>query len=97
MKVYYDPQLFPDAPEYCVAESVEFIQSNTNQIVIESKEDEETWGEIKDNPDGFFEYVESEIYESLDEELKAEYANWTVCSDDLLEHEFVITRPYRDR
>lgn len=96
MKIYYNPDTFPNAPEECVIEGVEFIQSNINQIVIESIEDEENWEEIRDNPDGFIEYVESEIYESLDDELQEEYANWAIERGDIIEHEFIITRPYRD-
>ena len=51
MKIYYNTQMYPEAPEYCVVENVAFIQSNVNQIVIESKEDEESWEEIRYNPD----------------------------------------------
>lgn len=94
MRVYYNPETFPNAPEVCVVESVEFIRSDVNQIVIENKEDEEVWEEVRYNPDGFFEYVEQEIYESFDEELQEEYANWTMGSSDIIEHEFVITRLY---
>ena len=96
MKIYYDAQMYPEAPEYCVVENVVFIQSNINQIVIESKEDEENWEEIRYNPDGFLEYAESVIYEAFDNELKAEYANQTMGSSDVIEHEFVITRTYKN-
>lgn len=96
MKIYYNPSAFPNAPEECIVESVEFIHSDINQIVIESKEDEEIWEEIRYNPDGFLEYVESEIYESFDNELKEEYANWMIGSSVVIEHEFIITRPYRN-
>jgi len=94
LKIYYNLEQFPNAPEECVVENVEFIHSDVNQIVINSKEDDENWEEIRYNPDGFFEYVESKIYESFDEELKEEYANWVMGSSDVLEHEFVITRTY---
>lgn len=92
MKIYYDVQMYPDAPEYCVVEDVEFIKSNINQIVIESMEDEESWEEIRYNPDGFLEYAESMIYEAFDDELKEEYANSIMGSSDVIEHEFVIVR-----
>lgn len=94
MKIYYNTKMYPEAPEYCVVDDVEFIQSNVNQIVIESEEDEERWEEIRFNPDGFLEYVESEIYESFDDELKEIYANSIMGSSDVIEHEFVITRRY---
>lgn len=94
MTIYYDAQMFSGAPEHCVAENVVFIQSNINQIAIESKEDEEIWENIRCNPDGFLEYLESEIYDALDDELKAEYANWAIGSSDLIEFEFIIIRTY---
>lgn len=94
MKIYYNPLMFPDAPEECVIDDVVFIKSDSNEIVIESELDEENWQEIMDNADGFLEYVEDIIYESLDEELKSNYANYSVGTSDILEFEFVITRTY---
>lgn len=89
--------MFPETLEECAVEDVEFIKSDMNKIVLESEIDEANWEEIKNNPDGFFDYVSSEIYERFDEALKSDYANYSVCSSDVIEHEFIIERNYLAR
>lgn len=97
MKVYYDPKMFPNAPEECVIENAKFIKSDINRIVLTELKDEEDWEDICDNPSGFFDYVSGEIYERFfNEEMKTEYANCSSSSylKDVLEHVFVIVKTY---
>jgi hypothetical protein len=96
MKIYYNPAMFPETPMECCIDTVEFISSDVNQIIIENEGDDDDWEELKCNPEGFLEHVEMQIYNSLDDEMKEQYANERVGLSDLVEKEFIILRPYLD-